>query len=329
MSPPSTARAQPVASSGRVSLRNERQVGSASDRRAVNMKLPTATIKSHRVASADAPVIDGERIVAATSRRASSRLERHIGIASNLAADELRAHSKLRRRRRATQAASPDANRYRRREARLAAPSCRVSARNMRRVGHASKCRRRVVNIELPTATMTSHRVASADAPLIDGESTVRNQELSSPSRHERRTGIACSNEPSSLVTSRAAYRHCPRRRRVENTKQTTATTKSCTRSLFRRHHHRRQEHGLQRQAVDPNHATSSRLAMPTIAAAAYCTQSCQRRRRRSATTKIYMSSFCRRPRYDSESTTRNNEPLSLVTHRAAFRHCQQSPPTS
>ena len=93
-------------------------------------------------------------------------------------------------------------HRYRRQEARLAAPSCRVSARNMRRVGHASKCRRRVVNIELPTATMTSHRVASADAPLIDGEST------------------ACRNEPSSLVTSRAAYWRCQqsRRRRVEST---------------------------------------------------------------------------------------------------------------
>ena len=55
------------------------------------------------------------------------------------------------------------------------------------------RARQRAVDIKLPTATMKSHRVASADAPVIDGES------------------IACSNEPSSLVTYRAAYRHCQR----------------------------------------------------------------------------------------------------------------------
>ena len=209
MSPPSTARAQPVASSCRVSLRNERQVGSASDRRAVNMKLPTATIKSHRVASADAPVIDGERIVAATSRRASSRLERHIGIASNLAADELRAQSKLRRRRRATQAASPDANRYRRREARLAAPSCRVSARNMRRVGNASKRRRRAVNTKPPTAAMTSHRVAFADGSSSTARASPAATSRRASSHLERRIGIASNPAAVELRT-----RSKPQRRR-------------------------------------------------------------------------------------------------------------------
>ena len=164
MSSPSTARAQPVASSCRVSLRNERQVGSASDRRAVNMKLPTATIKSHRVASAEAPVIDGERIVAATSRRASSRLERRIGIASNLAADELRAQSKPRRPRRVTQAplqmSRPSTER-----AQPVASSCRVSLRHERQVGNASNHRRRAANTKPATATMESHRVALQTLP--------------------------------------------------------------------------------------------------------------------------------------------------------------------
>ena len=170
-------------------------------RRAVNMKLPTATMKSHRVASTGGPVIDGESIVC---RNEPSSL------VTSRAAYRHCQQSRVSRR-----------HRYRWREARLAAPGCRVSSRNMRRVGNASKRRQRVVNIKPLTATMTSHRVASADAPVIDGES------------------IVCSNEPTSLVTSRAAYRHCSRRRRVENTKHTTATTKSRTSSLFRRHHHR------------------------------------------------------------------------------------------
>ena len=69
----------------------------------------------------------------------------------------------------------------------------------MRRVGNASNRRRRVVNIELPTATMTSHRVASADAPVTDGESIVGGNELSSDATAIDSKSMACSFKLSSL----------------------------------------------------------------------------------------------------------------------------------
>ena len=207
MSRPSTARAQPVASSCRVSLRHERQVGNASNhrRRAANTKPATATMESHRVALQTLPSSTARASPAATSRRASSRIERRIGIASNLAADESRAQGKLRRRRGATQAAFRR-HRYRRREARLAAPSCRVSARNMRRVGNSSKRRRRVVNIKPPR---TSRRASVHLERRTGIASSLAAVELRTPSkpRRRRRAAPAASSDATAIDSESMACR--------------------------------------------------------------------------------------------------------------------------
>ena len=268
-------------------------------------------MKSHRVAFADAPVIDGESIVcrneppslvtsrAAHRHRQQSRSRRVESTKHTAATTKSHASSVSRR------------HRHRRREARLAAPGGRVSARNMRRVGSASNRRRRVVNIELLTATMTSHRVASADAPVIDGES------------------IVCGNELSSLVTYRvaypAAYRHCqPSPPTSREHKANCTMMKSRTSSLFRRHCHRQREHGPQHRAVEPRLATSGALALPVIAADELRTQSNPPPRR--GATRVASADAAA---IDSESTTSSNELSSLVTQRAAYRHCQQSLPKS
>ena len=172
-----------------------------------------------------------------------------------LAADKLRIPGNPRRRRRAARVASAGAD-FIDSESRLAAASCRASPR------------RRVENMQLPTATMKSftsslfglrshrwreyclqHRAVEAHhtargAPLqTSPPSTARapsaTRSCRASSRHERRIGIAST-----------------RRRRAENTEQTTTTKKSRARSLFRLHRHRPREHSLQHQAVDPNHAT-------------------------------------------------------------------------
>ena len=209
------------------------------------MKLPTATTKNHRVASADAPGIDGESIVCSneptslvTSRAAywhcqQSRSRRVESTKQTAATTKSHASSVSRR------------HRYRWREARLAAPSCRVSARHMRRVGNASKRRRRVANIKPPTATMTTHRVAFADAPSRRREHRLQQRaveprhvsggvpafpaiaadELRTQSKPRRRRraapaassdataigskSMACSLKLSSLLTQRAAGWQC------------------------------------------------------------------------------------------------------------------------